>query len=267
MVHPIPGSGLAQTYLITDEKDGLMVVDCGSIGAARAVEDFCTHTIKRSLMAIRMIAATHFHIDHIGGIAALLAKCSPKTVVLFHPLVKAYLKAGRPLSPMRNWVTGLVPTLIAGGFFGVRKWSDLVFDGPAGVPLPLFQTWQKVSYADRIRYLEGNRLPRSRIGFGGWEVIAAPGHTEESVVFYNEASGELITGDLILGRKGGRGCLNQFCWDEGQSQRTFAVLAQSIRVRIIFPGHGPVIWSAEDAFGKVDGIGGDVEHRQRRRTM
>ncbi len=36
MVHPIPGSGLAQTYLITDEQDGLMVVDCGSVGAARA---------------------------------------------------------------------------------------------------------------------------------------------------------------------------------------------------------------------------------------
>jgi glyoxylase-like metal-dependent hydrolase (beta-lactamase superfamily II) len=255
MVHPIPGSGIAQTYLITDEKDGLMVVDCGSVGAAEAIENFCIHTIKRSLMAIRIIAATHFHIDHIGGIAALLSKCSPKTTVLFHPLVKAYLNAGRPLSPMRHWVTGLLPTLIVGSFFGVQKWSDLAFDGPAGVPLPFFRDQQGVSYGDRIRYLEGNRLPRSRIGFGGWEVIAAPGHTEESVVFYNEASGELIAGDLILGKKDGRGYLNRFCWDEGQSQRTFAALAQSIRVRIIFPGHGPVIWSAEDAFSKVDSFG------------
>ncbi|MCX5839362.1 MAG: MBL fold metallo-hydrolase, partial [Deltaproteobacteria bacterium] len=178
MVHPIPGSGIAQTYLITDEKDGLMVVDCGSVGAALAVEDFCTHSIKRSLQAIRIIAATHFHIDHIGGIGALLEKCSPKTTILFHPLVKAYLKAGRPISPMKHWVTGLVPTLIAGGF-GVRKWSDLTFDGPAGVPLPFFRDLQSVSYADRIRYLEGNRLPRSKVGFGDWEVIAAPGHTEE----------------------------------------------------------------------------------------
>ena len=221
MVHPIPGSGIAQTYLITDERDGLMVVDCGSVGAAQAVEDFCTHAIKRSLMAIRIIAATHFHIDHIGGIGALLDKCSPKTTVLFHPLVNAYLKAGRPLSPMRNWSTGLFPTLI-GGSFGVRKWSDLAFDGSAGVPLPFFRDLQRVSYADRIRYLEGHRLPRSRIGFGGWEVIAAPGHTEESVVFFNEASGELITGDLILGRKDGRGYVNRFCWDEGQIRRTFA---------------------------------------------
>ena len=77
MVHPIPGSGIAQTYLITDEKDGLMVVDCGSVGAAQAVEVFCTHTLKRSLMAILIIAASHFHIDHIRGIAALLSKCSP----------------------------------------------------------------------------------------------------------------------------------------------------------------------------------------------
>jgi glyoxylase-like metal-dependent hydrolase (beta-lactamase superfamily II) len=255
MVHSIPGSGIAQTYLIADEKDGLMVVDCGSVGAARSIEDFCTHTLKRSLIAIRIIAATHFHIDHIGGIADLLSKCSPKTTVLFHPLVKAYLKAGRPLSPMRHWVTGLLPTLIAGGFFGVRKWSDLAFDGPAGVPLPFFRNCQLVSYADRIRYLEGYRLPRSRFGFGGWEVIAAPGHTEESVVFYNEASAELITGDLILGRKAGRGYLNPFCWDEEQTRRTFTRLAETLHVRMIFPGHGPVIWSAEDAFRKVDCLG------------
>lgn len=254
MVHPIPGSGIAQTYLITDENGGLMVVDCGSVGAARAVEDFCTHSIKRSLMAIRFIAATHFHIDHIGGIAALLEKCSPKTTVLFHPLVKAYLKANRPISPMRNWTTGLFPTLIAGGF-GVRKWSDLTFDGPAGVPLPFFRDLQEVTYADRIRYLEGNRLPRSRIGFGDWEVIAAPGHTEESVVFFNEASGELISGDLILGRKDGRGYVNYFCWYEDQIRRSFAALTEMLRVRIIFPGHGPVIWSAEDAFRKVDCFG------------
>ena len=259
MVHPIPGSGIAQTYLIVDENDGLMVVDCGSVGAARAVEDFCVHTLMRSLQAIRLITATHFHIDHIGGIAALLSKCSPKTTVLFPPLVKAYLKAGRPLSPMRRWVTGLLPTLIAGGFFGVRKWSDLAFDGPAGVPLPFFQDCQHVSYADRIHYLEGKRLPRSRIGFGGWEVIAAPGHTEESVVFYNEASEELIAGDLVLSRNDGRGYLNRFCWDEGQTRRTFCSLAETLRVRIIFPGHGPVLWSAENAFQKVDGGGASEE--------
>ena len=168
--------------------------------------------------------------------------------------MKAYLKAGRPLSPMRHWVTGLVPTLIARGFFGIRKWSDLAFDGPA-VCLSRFQDWQMVSYDDRIRYLEGNRLPRSRIGFGGWEVIAAPGHTEESVVFYNETSGELIAGDLILGRKDGRGYVNRFCWDERQTQRAFTSLTETLRVRVIYPGHGPVIWSAENAFLKVNCFG------------
>jgi glyoxylase-like metal-dependent hydrolase (beta-lactamase superfamily II) len=254
MVHPIPGSGLAQAYLITDEKDGLMVVDVGSIGAVQAVEDFCVHTIKRSLMAIRIIAATHFHIDHIGGIGALLAKCSPKTTVLFHPLVKAYLKANRQISPMRNWLTGLLPTLI-GGRFGVRKWTDLTFDGAAGVPLPFFRDLQRVSYADRIRYLEGNRLPRSRIGFGDWEVIAAPGHTEESMVFFNEASGELISGDLILGRRDGRGYLNRFCWDEEWIRRSFTALTETIRVRTIYPGHGAIIRDDIDAFRRVDCFG------------
>ncbi len=253
MVHNVPDCGLANTYLI-EEGAGLVVVDVGCIGAAQGVEDYCTHTLKRSLRAIRFIAATHFHIDHIGGIGALLGKCSPKTTVLFHPLVKAYLKANRPLSPMRNWITGLLPTLI-GGRGGVRKRSDLAFDGAAGVPLPFFRDLQRVSYADRIRYLEGDRLPRSRIGFGDWEAIAAPGHTEESVVFFNEASGELISGDLILGRKDGRGYLNRFCWDEEWIRRTFAALTETICPRVIYPGHGEIIRDDVDAFNKVDCYG------------
>ena len=259
MVHNVPDCGLSNTYLI-EEGAGLMVVDVGSIGAAQAVEDYCTHILKRSLRAIRFIAATHFHIDHIGGIGALLAKCSPKTTVLFHPLVKAYLKANRPLSPMRNWFTGLLPTLI-GGRFGVRKWADLTFNGPAGVPLPFFRDRQCVSYADRIRYLEGNRLPRSWIGFGDWEVIAAPGHTEDSIVFFNEATGELTSGDLILGRKDGRGYLNRFCWDEAQIRRTFVALTESIHPRIIYPGHGGIIRDDVDAFSKVECFGQASERR------
>jgi len=285
MVHNVPDCGLANTYII-EESAGLIVVDVGSVGAAQGMEDYCIHTLKRSLMAIRLIAATHFHIDHIGGIDALLSKCSPKTTVLFHPLVKAYLKANRPLSPMRNWFTGLAPTVI-GGAFGIRKWSDLTFDGPAGVPLPFFRDRQSVSFGDRIRYLEdlqrpvpcaaprpggdnsqqrgvpgvsfryleGNRLPRSRVGFGSWEVIAAPGHTEESLVFFNEASGELISGDLILVRKDGRGYVNRFCWDEDWIRRTFAALTDTIRVRTIYPGHGSIIRDDCDAFNKVDCFG------------
>jgi glyoxylase-like metal-dependent hydrolase (beta-lactamase superfamily II) len=253
MVHSVPNCGLARTYLI-EEGAGLMVVDVGCVGAAQGVEDYCTHTMKRSLRAIRFIAVTHFHIDHIGGIGALLLKCPPETTVLFHPLVKAYLKANRPLSPMRNWITGLLPTLIAGGF-GVRKWSDLTFDGAAGVPLPFFRDLQRVSYTDRIRYLEGNRLPRSRIGFGDWEAIAAPGHTEESVVFFNEASEELISGDLILGRKDGRGYVNHFCWDEERIRRSFDSLLDMIRPRIIYPGHGEIIRDDVDAFRKVECFG------------
>ncbi|MBU4306204.1 MAG: MBL fold metallo-hydrolase [Candidatus Omnitrophica bacterium] len=253
MVHSIPDCGLSRSYLI-EEVAGLMVVDVGSVGAAQGVEDYCTHTLTRSLRAIRFIAATHFHIDHIGGIGALLSNCLPETTVLFHPLVKAYLKAKRPLSPMLNWLTGLLPVLIAGGL-SVRKLSDLTFDGPAGVPLPFFRDLQGVSYADRIRYLEGNRLPRSRIGFGDWEVIAAPGHTEDSVVFFNEASGELISGDLILGRRDGSGYVNRFCWDEEWIRRTCAALTETITPRIIYPGHGVIIRDDVDAFREVECFG------------
>ena len=101
MVHAIPKSGFARTYLI-EEDEGLMAIDAGSIGAANEIEVYCNQVLKKSIQDIRIITATHFHIDHIGGIGTLLRKCPPETRVLFHPFIKEYLAGKREMSPMKN---------------------------------------------------------------------------------------------------------------------------------------------------------------------
>jgi len=249
MVHIIPKSGFARTYLI-EEGDGLMAVDVGSIGAVQDIEVYCTQVLRKSLQDIRFIASTHFHIDHIGGIGTLLRKCSPETRVLFHPFVKEYLVGRRELSPMKNWMNGLIPTVTA-SCSGIGKLSHVASETLAGVPLSVVKDRCCLPYEARIRYFDAGRLPRYRIGFGDWEVIMTPGHTEDSVSFFSDTTKELICGDLIIGRKDGAGYLNRFCWDEGLIQETFKMLNEIICPRIIYPGHGDIIADDENTFRKV----------------
>lgn len=249
MVHAIPKSGFARTYLIEEDK-GLMAVDVGSIGAAQEIETYCTGILKRPLEDIRFIIATHFHIDHIGGIGMLLRKCSPETKVLFHPFVKEYLDGSRELSPMMNWMNGLIPTVIA-SCTGIGKLSHVTFETPAGIPLSITRDHCYLPYEAWIGYFDAKRLPRYRIGVGDWEVIVTPGHTEDSISFHSNITRDLICGDLIIGGKDGTGCLNRFCWDEVLIQEAFEMLNGIICPRIIYPGHGAIIADNENAFRKV----------------
>jgi len=249
MVHIIPKSGFARTYLI-EEDEGLMAVDVGTIGAAQEIEVYCTQVLKKSLQDIRIITATHFHIDHIGGFGTLLRKCSPETRVLFHPFVKDYLVGRREMSPMKNWLKGLMPTLLA-SCSDIGKPSHVAFETLAGIPLSATKDHCCLPYEPWIRYFEAGRLPRYRFGFSDWEVIATPGHTEDSVSFYSDATKELICGDLIIGRQDGFGQLNRFYWDEDLINEAFEMLKEIVCPRIICPGHGDIIADDENAFQKV----------------
>jgi glyoxylase-like metal-dependent hydrolase (beta-lactamase superfamily II) len=244
MVHRVPNCGFARSYII-EEDEGLMVVDVGSIGAAEEIEAYCTQILNRTLRDIRFIAATHFHIDHIGGIGALLKKCSHETKVLFHPLVQEYLDDTRELSPMKHWLTGLLPTMMQ-SIAGVRKLSHVSFENVAGIPLSIFRDYFDLPYEDQIHYFDSGRFPRYRIGFGNWEIIATPGHTEDSVSFYNENTRELICGDLIIGRYDGTGDLNRFHYDPEVICKSYWRV-RDLMPTVIYPGHGRIVRHALDA--------------------
>ena len=249
MVHVIPKSGFANTYLI-EEDEGLIAVDVGSIGAAQEVEKYCTGILKRSLEDIRFIFATHFHIDHIGGIGTLLKECSPETRVLFDIRAKGYIEERESLAPMRNWLSGLVPT-IRENYTRIGNLSHIAFESVAGVPLPVFKDIGHLPYADRVAYIDMHGALLSRLGLSNWEAVPTPGHTPDSVSIYNEETQELICGDLILGRHDGTGYLNHFCWDEDLARDCFAILNNALCVRTIYPGHGEVIRDEKNAFSKV----------------
>ena len=251
-VHEIPHTGFARAYLIEGDP-GFAAVDVGSRGSALDVADHLTGILGSSPERLRLIAATHFHIDHIGGIGFLLRRCPPETKVLFPGPVRGYLNGTDRMSVMRNWFVGLTPaTLLCTR--SVRRAAHLRVMTLAGIPLPGFRSLVRLPYRDRVRFLDGSGA-RYPMGFGEWEVIETPGHSSDSVSFYNGRTRELICGDLILNVLRKKGAfLNRFYWDRGRLEDSFQYLLENTRPLRIYPGHGAVVKDEENALLKVAGF-------------
>ncbi len=89
-------------------------------------------------------------------------------------------------------------------------------------------------------------------------VIATPGHSADSVCLLIEADAAVLTGDTVLGRGStviaGDGSLGDYLASLDRLRR----LADSARLRMLLPGHGPVL---ADPAGAIDGY---LAHRAER---
>ncbi|MEA3486589.1 MAG: MBL fold metallo-hydrolase [Thermodesulfobacteriota bacterium] len=253
-VYPVLNTGFARAYLI-EGNEGLMAVDVGSPGCAKDIAEYITRVLGRTLDDLKYITATHFHIDHIGGIGHLLDVCSPRTRVLFHYMVKDYITGRKKISLIRNWFVGLPPATVVSARY-LRRFSHLGVESLTGIPIPGLRNIMKLPFShDRIDYFgsEGRKIyPLGDLGFGEWEAIRTPGHTEDSVCFFNRTTRELISGDLIINiSKDGRGELNRFHWSRNVIKESFDYLRGTIKPVLIYPGHGEVMAENVDILAKV----------------
>jgi glyoxylase-like metal-dependent hydrolase (beta-lactamase superfamily II) len=253
-VHCLENTGLSRTYII-EGTDSLMAVDVGSLGAAKDTASYIRKHLRRDMGELSCIAATHFHIDHIGGIGPLITMCGPATKVFFNYRVKDYLSGKKKISLIRNWFTGLVPASLV-SLRRVRRLSHFAFMNGAGIPVPAVRSYVDLPFdTERIIYFGEENARRYKLGFDSWEVIDTPGHTEDSVSFYNEPTGELICGDFILNlRQDGGGMLNRFHWDGGRIKESFSYVKKTLEPRHIYPGHGDVIRDESNALRNVAGL-------------
>lgn len=257
-VHPVPKTGFARAYLIEGEE-GLMAVDVGSLGCAQDITEHITRVLGRTLEDLCYITATHFHIDHIGGIGHLLRVCPPRTRVLFHAMVGDYLTGKRRLSLIRNWFVGLPPATVVSARY-LRRFSHLAVESLTGIPLPGLRSIIRLPFGpDRIDYFGGGEETASSLGgfgFGEWTVLYTPGHTEDSVCFFNEATAELLSGDLILSiARDGRGEVNRFYWRRDRIQESYEYLCRTINPTVIYPGHGEAIARGAGTLSRVRTFG------------
>jgi hydroxyacylglutathione hydrolase len=238
-VHIIRG-GHANTYLIED-GNSFVAVDVGTSFAAKKIFQYLSD-ISIDFPSLLMVTATHFHIDHVAGISRLV-QLFPEIRVCFFTMVGDYLSGKDKIclfSPFL-WLKGLLSVIMALDNHIKNTIAALLSDKVA-IPLPLLRGFLPSHYKAECILNEGQLMPY----LPHWAIIKTPGHTPDSVCFYNGHEKTLISGDTILNMKGS-GELNNFCCNFNAIKESFKKLL-SLTIKNIYPGHGkPLI--------NIDGLG------------
>jgi len=232
-VHLIQG-GYANTYLIED-RNSLVAVDVGTSAAADTIYNYL-HEKPGTLPPLRMVTATHFHIDHVGGISRMV-RLFPEVRVCFFTAVGDYLQRRKKIAlfPLARWLKGLVPVLMAERNH-LRNIAASLASDKVAIPLPLLRNLLPTRYSPECTLKEGHMLPY----LPHWALIKTPGHTPDSICLYREDEGILISGDTILNMRG-RGELNTFCTDSEKIKESFQKLLP-LKVQTVYPGHGEPLY-------------------------
>jgi glyoxylase-like metal-dependent hydrolase (beta-lactamase superfamily II) len=101
------------------------------------------------------------------------------------------------------------------------------------------------------------RLADDEPAFGSLRALETPGHTRESLCFWNPQERALFTGDLVAGA--GTVVLDDQPGALGQYMASLERLI-SLEPRSIYPGHGPIVEDGH-AVGKLDEY---LQHRRQR---
>ena len=154
----------SRVTLLADEE-GLVLVDAGGTGSRRLISAGLRDT-EYSFDDIRLVAVTHYHPDHTGGLEPLSRASIP---VAAHedeaPIISREVEYPNPfIGPALGVMTKPLIRSVAG----------------KGVPV-----------AYRLR--DGDALPTA----DGIRIVHTPGHTPGSICLYEEAKKLLIVGDAL----------------------------------------------------------------------
>ena len=213
-VYALPSLKLGRSYLIED-RDGLTLVDTSSDGAATNILAAIA-SIGRKPEHLRTIVATHYHFDHIGNVAALVAASGAKLHV--HADDVPYVEARTPWPPAK---------------------------GALGAVFDRFAPAQHALKVDCVLH-DGDELPFA----GGARVVHAPGHTPGHIAIHAPPRRTLFVGDALMNLGGLRLPMAASSHDMAQARRTIAALAE-LDFDIALPGHGaPIIGRANEKLGE-----------------
>ncbi|MCI0894765.1 MAG: MBL fold metallo-hydrolase [Chloroflexi bacterium] len=167
-LYQIPAGG-ACAFLVVEDR--ITVIDAGRRGSGPRILEYL-RSLGRSPEEISYIISTHYHLDHIGGIAHLQAASAGRVAV--HQSEAPFVQGGKPLpGPFQN---PLLAFLMA----------------------PFVRLSRPPRFSVDLCLQDGDMFEP----LGGMEVVHTPGHTPGSISLYSSSEGLLIAGDALEFRRG-----------------------------------------------------------------
>lgn len=206
-----------------------VVVDAGLPSAA----DDVASTLDRLGGHIQAIVASHGHSDHVAGAARLAEK--HQAPIYLPAVTMKYLAGERPRTPSAARVARIWPTLIDQPLDRLGAVGLLKGAWAAGYGTAAGMRWPGPPPAGGL--IDGEPLP----GAGDWMILAAPGHTDDSIAFWNPSRRTLLSGDAVLTARG-RTWHTPETVDTAAAQRTRERL-EKFPVAHLLPGHGRAVHS------------------------
>jgi glyoxylase-like metal-dependent hydrolase (beta-lactamase superfamily II) len=200
-IHQVDGVN-GNSYVIV--RDGLTVIDTGIPGSGKKILAYIREQLHRDPREIRTIILTHFHMDHIGGVAAI------KTAAPDAKVAVGDADAG--------YVTGALALPVHPGLHGVllRIVGRVMKPGPFTPDLRL----------------------KDREKIDGLTCIAIPGHTPGSTGLLDEATGTFFAGDIL--RYDGKTLVEgpaQFTMDLSRQRQSIRTIG-NLDFDLLLTGHG-----------------------------
>lgn len=234
VVEPMPALGVTRVsrwifncYVLHDGGGGPVVVDAG---LPRTVEDVAP-VLGGLHGTLHSVVATHGHSDHVAGIAPLAARFAAP-VYLPAPTL-TYLDGARPRSPRLSKLARIAPVfadqpLDRVGVCGLVHGASL-----AGFGTPRGMRWRGPAPAGGLE--DGQPLP----GAPTWIVLHTPGHTDDSMVLWNESTRTLVSGDTVITARDRAWLTPEFI--DVAAMRESARRLLRLPVEHLLPGHGRTV--------------------------
>lgn len=182
---PFPGLPSLNVYAVCETDGSVTLVDCG-IDCPEGLETLAEGlaVLDKTVSHIDRIIITHGHIDHWGMLPRLLQHTDFTLCMSEHYTTEAwsYTAPEEHSALIRSILCehGTPPSILEQMFVAPSLMPSYF---PDGVPAP------------DVIIRDGDKVP---IGSRVYEAVWTPGHAHSHLVFFHEASAELISGDNIL---------------------------------------------------------------------